>query len=485
MGRFATVLNLLSVVVVMFAAAMLLPLGVSLTLEDGAEGAYHLAILATALAGLVGWLVTRSRRRELQLRDGFMFVVLAWTVLPAFATIPLRVNLPDLSFTDAYLETMSALTATGATVLSGLDRLPPSINVWRCMLQWIGGMGVIVLAVAILPLLGVGGRQLLKAETPGPMKQHQLTPRIAQTAKGLWLVYVLLTVLCGLAYAGAGMEALDAMMHAFTTIALGGFSSHDASFAYWNSPLIELVAVAFMLAAGISFGTHFLAMRRVSLQPYRLDPEARAFVTVCLASVALVAGYLFLHGIQDDFSSSARYSLFNVISVATTTGYSTTDYAAWPVFAPLWMLMLCTFSTCSGSAGGGIKMMRALLMFQQALREMMRIVHPRALIPVKLGGQVVENNIIFAVLAYMLVYGTTLTMITMLLTATGLEFMTAFSAAVASVNNLGPGLGDVGPGTTYAVLTDFQSWIFTFAMLLGRLELMTVFVLLTPAFWRR
>jgi len=485
MGRFATVLNLLSVVVVIFAVAMFLPLGVSLTLEDGAEGAYDLAILATALAGCVGWVTTRGGRRELQPRDGFLFVVLVWSVLPGFAAVPLLAYLPGLKFTDAYFETMSALTATGATVLSGLDALPPSINVWRCMLQWIGGMGIIVLAVAVLPLLGVGGRQLLKAETPGPMKEQQLTPRIAQTAKGLWLVYVLLTVLCGVAYAWAGMDLLDAMMHAFTTVALGGFSSHDASFAHWNSPLIEGTAVAFMLAAGISFGTHFLALRRVSLRPYRLDAEARAFVGVCAGSFALVVGYLFLHGAHDDFSTVARYSLFNVVSVATTTGYSTTDYAAWPVFAPLWMLMLSTFSTCSGSAGGGIKMMRAQLMFQQTLREMMRIVHPRALIPVKLGGQVVENTIIFAILAYMLVYGATLTLITMLLTATGLDFMTAFSAAAACVNNLGPGLGEVGPASTYAILDDFQTWICTLAMLLGRLELMTVFVLLTPAFWRR
>ena len=485
MGRIATVVNLLSVVVMIFALAMLLPLGVSLALEDGAEGAYDLAVLVTALAGGLGYVATRGARRELQPRDGFLFVALVWSVLPAFATLPLLVYLPWLDFTDAYFETMSGLTATGATVLSGLDALPASINVWRCMLQWIGGMGVIVLAVAILPLLGVGGRQLLKAETPGPMKEQQLTPRIAQTAKGLWLVYVLLTMLCGAAYAWAGMDTLDALMHAFTTVALGGFSSHDASFAYWNSPLVEGLAVLFMLAAGISFSTHFMALRGVSLRPYRFDAEARAFLRVCGASVALVAGYLFLHGAHDDFATSARYSLFNVVSVATTTGYSTTDYALWPVFAPLWILMLSSFSTCSGSAGGGIKMMRALLMFQQTLREMTRIVHPRALIPVKLGGQVVENNIIFAVLAYMLVYGATVTLITMLLTATGLDFMTAFSAAAACVNNVGPGLGEVGPATTYAILDDFQTWVCTLAMLLGRLELMTVFVLLTPAFWRR
>ena len=485
MLRVGVVVNLLSVVVVMFAITMLLPLGVSLFLADGAERAYDQAVVVTAFAGGLGWLATRRGRRELRPRDGFLFVALVWTVLPAFATLPLLVQLPGLTFTDAYFEAMSALTATGATVLSGLDQLPPSINVWRCLLQWIGGMGVIVLAVAILPLLGVGGRQLLKAETPGPMKEQQLTPRITQTAKGLWLVYVVLTVLCALGYRWAGVSWLDAVMHAFSTVSLGGFSPHDASFGHWNAQAIEWVAIAFMLAAGVNFGTHFVAMRRLSFRPYRFDQEGRAFIVLTLASVAMIASYLHVHGVYEDVRTSLRHAAFNVVSVATTTGYSSTDYAVWPLFAPLWMLMLCTFSTCSGSAGGGIKMMRALLMLQQALRELARIVHPRATMPIKLGGQVVENQIIFAVLAYMLVYGVTLTLITILLVGTGLDLLSAFAASAACLNNLGPGLGQVGPATTYAVLSDFQTWICTTAMLLGRLELLTVFVLVTPTFWRK
>jgi len=485
MLRVRVVANLLSLVVVMFAITMLVPLGVSLVLSDGAEHAYHEAIVVTALAGALGWLLSGRGHRELRPRDGFLFVALVWTVLPAFAAVPLLVQLPNLTFTDAYFETMSALTATGATVLTGLDGMPPSINVWRCLLQWLGGMGIIVLAVAILPLLGVGGRQLLKAETPGPMKEQQLTPRITQTAKGLWLVYVLLTVLCALGYRWAGMSWLDAMMHAFSTVSLGGFSPHDASFGHWNARAIEWVAIAFMLAAGVNFGTHFIAMRRFSFRPYRFDQEARAFVVLTLASVAMIGSYLHVHGVYDDAHTSLRHAAFNVVSVATTTGYSSADYSAWPLFAPLWMLLLCTFSTCSGSAGGGIKMMRALLMLQQAVRELARIVHPRAMIPVKLGGQVVENQIIFAILAYMLVYGVTLTLITMLLVGTGMDLLTAFSASAACLNNLGPGLGQVGPGATYALLSDFQTWICTLAMLLGRLELLTVFVLVTPAFWRR
>jgi trk system potassium uptake protein TrkH len=370
-------------------------------------------------------------------------------------------------------------------VLTGLDALPPSINLWRCALQWLGGMGVIVLAVAVLPLLGVGGRQLLKAETPGPMKETQLTPRITETAKGLWLIYAGLTAACAVAYRWAGMDGMDALMHAFTTLGLGGFSSHDASFGHWNSPALEAVAIGFMLVAGVNFVTHFGAVHRRSLAPYAADPEAPRYLQVTGLSVAGIAILLVAHGVYPDGPTALRHAAFSVVSVATTTGYATVDYAAWPVFAPLWMLCIGAFATCSGSTGGGIKMMRAQLMVRQAVRELERLLHPRSINPVKLGGQTVDNRIIFAVLAYMLVYGVTVAAITLALSATGLDLLTALSAAAACVNNLGPGLAGVGPTTTYAVLTDFQTWICTFAMMLGRLELLTVFVLVTPAFWRR
>lgn len=485
MTRLAVVVNLVSVVVMIFAAMMLLPLGVSIALGDRGELAQAEAVYFTALTGLLAYLLTRRRPEELEVRDGFLFVVLVWTVLPAFGALPLLAYIPALSFTDAYFEAMSGLTATGATVLSGVDALPPSLNLWRCQLQWLGGMGVIVLAVAVLPLLGVGGRQILRAETPGPMKEKQLTPRIAQTAKGLWYIYGLLTLLCALGYRLAGMGWMDAVTHSFSTVSLGGLSSHDASFAYFDSVAVELVAIAFMLLAGINFGTHFFAVQRVSLRPYASDTEMPAFLGIVGMGVLAVTAFLMAHGIYNDGAVALRHAAFNVVSVATTTGYATVDYAGWPLFAPLLMLLLSTFCTCSLSAGGGIKMMRALVMFQQAFRELARMVHPRATMPVKLGGQVVENHIIFAVLAYMLVYGVTMTAITMLLTATGLDFVTAFSASTATVNNLGPGLGAIGPTGSYAGLNDFQTWICTAAMLLGRLELITVFVLFTPAFWRK
>jgi trk system potassium uptake protein TrkH len=476
---------MLSLVLVLFAGSMLVPLAFSWGYADGAHAAYAKAMGITLLAGAGLWAATHRAGRELQVRDGFLLVALVWTVLPAFATLPLMLQLRELSFTNAFFEAVSGLTASGATVLSGLDRLPPSLNIWRGFMIWLGGMGVIVLAVAILPLLGVGGSQLFKAETPTPMKDNKLTPRIAETAKGLWLVYFGLTVACALAYRWAGMNWLDAVMHAFTTMGLGGFSTHDQSYAYWNSPRIEAVAIMFMLLAAINFATHFLAWHRRSLRVYFMDPEAKVFLGVVAASVLGIAAFLVWKGVYPDYPMALRYAAFNVVSIATTTGYANTDFNLWPIFAPLWMLFLCSFASCSGSTGSGMKMIRALILFKQVFRELLRIIHPRVYRPVKLAGQPIENNVVFAVLAYAFVYVACIVIFTLLLALSGADVVTAFSAAVASVNNTGPGLAQVGPASTYAVLNDFQTWVCSFAMLLGRLELFTLLVVLTPAFWRK
>jgi len=483
--RFVAVVNVLSRVLLLFAVSMLLPWGISFLLGDGARAAFGWSLAATFGAALLLWLATLRERRELQVRDGFLLVALVWTVLPAFATLPLLLSIQGLSFTDAYFEAVSGLTASGATVLAGLDQLPPSINIWRGLMIWLGGMGVIVLAVAILPLLGVGGSQLFKAETPTPMKDTKLTPRIAETAKGLWLVYVGFTLACILAYWLAGMTPIDALMHGFTTMGLGGFSTHDASYAHWNSPAIEAVAIVFMVIAAINFATHFLAWRRVSSRPYRRDPEAKAMLLVLVLSVLLVAGYLFLTGVYDEFGTALRYAAFNVVSLATTTGYANTDYGQWPIFAPLVMLFLSSFVSCSGSTGSGMKMIRAQILFKQIFRELLRTIHPRIYNPVKLSAIPLSNATVFAVLAYLFMYTSSVVVLTLLLTASGLDVISGFSAAVASLNNTGPGLGEVGPATTYANLTDTQTWICSFAMLLGRLELLTLLVVFTPAFWRK
>jgi trk system potassium uptake protein TrkH len=486
MNHLASVLRVFSLILAIFSASMLLPLGVSWALDDGARDAYDEGIALSLGTGLLLWLLTRRHGRELQVRDGFLLVVMTWAVLPVFSALPLMIYFwPRLSFTDAYFEAMSGLTTTGATVLEGLDKLPYSINLWRAELVWLGGMGLIVLAVAILPLLGVGGRQIFKAEAPGPMKESKLTPRMAETAKGLWLVYGAISIACVLAYRWAGMSWGDAVVHCFSTMGLGGFSNHDASFGYWNSPLIEFVSIVFMLLAGMNFATHFLAWREKGLSPYRLDPEARWFLVVTLGSIFLVAAYLWTAGTYPDFETALRYAAFNTVSIATTTGYASTDYNVWPLFAPLWMLFLCSFATCSGSTGGGIKMVRAIILYKQVFREIIRAMHPNAVRPIKLGGEAIPNQIVFAVLAFGFMYMVIMVSLTLLMSATGLDIMTGFSAVVACFNNTGPGLNQVGPATTYAVLTDFQTWVCSFAMLLGRLEIFTLLVVLTPAFWRK
>jgi trk system potassium uptake protein len=408
-----------------------------------------------------------------------------WSVLPAFGALPLMFHLPGLSFTDAYFEAVSGLTTTGATVLTGLDAMPTSLNVWRCLMVLVGGMGILVLAVAILPLLGVGGSQVFKAETPGPMKDEKLTPRIAETARGLWGVYFAISLLCFLAYRVAGMGWADAFMHMCSTMGLGGFSSHDASFGFFNSPAIEAVAIVFMLVAGVNFALYFVAWRRRSLRALWRNAEARAFLALVVAAVLGVALFLYAHGVYPTFAESLRHAAFNVVSVATTTGFASVDYALWPVFAPVLMLFLCCFATCAGSTGGGIKMVRALLLLQQAQRELTRIVHPRAVAPVTLGGAVVDARVMQSVLAFMLIYGAVMVGATLALLASGLDLVTAFTAVVACINNTGPGLGEVGPAANYQGLTDFQTWVCSLTMLLGRLELFAVLVLFTPAFWRK
>ena len=479
------VLNVLGYVVLMFAATMLVPLAFAVVADDGSQRGFDIALLVTAVSGLVLTLATRRFRRELQVRDGFLLVTLVWTVLPAFATLPLLLQLPDLSITDAYFEAMSGLTASGGTALSGIDQLPLPVNIWRHLMVWIGGMGILVLAVAILPLLGVGGAQAFKAETAGPLKETKLTPRIADTAKALYAIYFVLSLACFLAYAWAGMSWSDAFMHMCSTVGLGGFSSHDASFAYFNSPRLEAIAVVFMLLAGFSFLLHFTAWHRMSLWPYWKSAEARAYLFTLAAASVAVAIVLVVHNVYADWPTALRYALFNVVSVATTTGYSSADYNLWPLFAPILMLFLSGFTCCAGSTGGGIKMIRALILLRQARREMVRILHPRLINPVCIDDKVVENNVIFAVLAFMLVYGGSIIWLTFLLLLSGLDVTTAFTAVVASVNNTGPGLNLVGPASNFGVLNDFQTWVCTFAMLIGRLELFAVLVLLTPVYWRR
>ncbi|MDO8931299.1 MAG: potassium transporter TrkG, partial [Rhodocyclaceae bacterium] len=356
--RLLPVCRVLGLMLIVFGLAYLPPLASALIYADGTAVDFVYAMFISVGAGIGLWFIARRHRREMKARDGFLLVTLSWVLMAAIATVPLMLVIDDLSFTDAFFETMSGLTTTGATVLTGLDRLPPTINLWRHELNWLGGMGIIVLAVAILPLLGVGGMQLFKAETPGPMKDSKLTPRIAGTAKALWLVYFGITVACILSLKAVGMNWLDAICHAFAALSLGGFSTYDDSVGHFDSPAIEAVLIFFMLLAAMNFATHFLAWRGRSLRAYWTDVEAVAVVALVASSTLVCSLYLWLQGTYADFLTNLRHVAFNLVSIATDCGFASQDYDKWPIFVPLWMLLLSCFTVSSGSTGGGIKMIR-------------------------------------------------------------------------------------------------------------------------------
>ncbi|MCK9380643.1 MAG: TrkH family potassium uptake protein [Sulfuritalea sp.] len=483
--RLLPVSHVLGGMLMFFSIAYLMPIASSLIYGDGTLIDFIDAMSISFAAGFVLWFGTRRHKRELKPRDGFLLVTLAWILMAAIATLPLMLVIDDLSFTDAFFETMSGLTTTGATVLSGLDRLPPSINLWRHELNWLGGMGIIVLAVAILPLLGVGGMQLYKAETTGVMKDSKLTARIADTAKALWLVYFGITVACILSLKVVGMNWLDAICHAFAALALGGFSTYDDSVGHFDSPAIEAVLIFFMMVAGMNFATHFVAWRGRSLRAYWVDAEAKAFVALIAASILVCTLYLTVLGTYPSFLTTLRHVSFNLVSIATDCGFASVDYDKWPIFVPLWMLFLSCVSVSSGSTGGGIKMIRTLILAQQGLIELKRLVHPQLVAPLRVGGTAIPPQIAGAVLGFIFLYILAVGELTFFLVASGMDFTSSISAIVACINNAGPGLNVVGPARNYGSLTDFQTWVCTVAMLLGRLEVLSVFVLFTPAFWRR
>lgn len=468
-----------------FSATYILPILTARIFNDGTVWLFIKGLLSTFFSGGVLWLLAKDYSRELKAKDGFILVLLAWSGMAAISAFPLMAYLPDLSFTDAYFETMSGLSTTGATVLSGLDKLPPAINLWRHELHWIGGMGIIVLAVAILPILGIGGRQVFMSETPGPMKDSKLTPRVTETASNLWSIYAGTTLACILALRLAGMDWLDAVCHAFSTLGLGGFSTHDANIAYFDSPAIEGVLMVFMLLSGMNFATHFLAVRNRSLNPYKYDVEAKPYMALILGSCLLIAAYLFSEGVYPDYLTALRNAAFNVISIATDCGFSSVDFGVWPIFAPLWMLFLACITVNTGSTGGGIKMMRTLILAKQSEVQMFLLNHPTAIHPLKLGRMIVHSNIQLAILGFIFVYFMSIVLLTFVLLVTGMDFISALSAIVSCLNNAGPGLGQVGPATNYASLNDFQTWICTLAMYLGRMEIFTVLVVFNPAFWRK
>jgi trk system potassium uptake protein TrkH len=481
------IIYFLGLILAAFGLVYLLPLACSIVTGDGLWATFLACAALTAAIGVGLAALTFKYRRELKPRDGFLLVTVGWILLAVAATLPLLMALPGLTFSRALFETMSGLTTTGSTVLTGLGSLAPSLNFWRCSLIWIGGLAVIVVALGVMPLLGIGGMELSKADAPGPVKDQKLEPRITEAARSVWLVYVLLTVAGIVGLRVAGMNWFDAICHAFSAVSLGGFSTHDASIAYFHSPAVEFVLMVLMLVASMNFTRHFVALRRLTLKPYRNDPEFKAMAIVLSLSVTGIAVLLFVDGVYPTFNTSLRYAAFNVISMATTTGWVTSGHAGfanWPVFAPIWMLFLSGIVCSTGTSGGGIKMFRTLVLARQAERELKLLVHPSAVAPVRVGRRPIPERVADAILAFIFLYFMALALLVFAMLLTGMGFDSAFRVVVASINNTAYGLPGHAEWNLHA-LTTAQIWICTTAMLLGRLEIFSVIVLFTRTFWRK
>ena len=481
MTHFGPTLRILGLLLMLFSLTMLPPIGISVIFDDGQIPLFGAAAGLIFGAGFISWLPARRQKRDLRIRDGFVITVLFWLVLGSAGSVPLALSEQlNLSMTDALFESISGLTTTGATVIVGLDHLPKSVLFYRQQLQWLGGMGIVVLAVAILPMLGIGGMQLYRAETPGPVKDAKLSPRIAETAKALWLIYLSLTAACALAYWISGMAIFDAICHAFSTIAIGGFSSYDASIGHFNSVSIETVAIVFMVISGMNFSLHFVAWHNNSLKHYLHDPEWKTYLLFLFGLSLLISLALVENGTYP-VNEAFRKGIFEVVSIATTTGFTTADYASWPTFIPFLLLMSAFIGACAGSTGGGIKIIRMLLLYKQGSREIKRLIHPNAVIPIKLGRKPVGSRVIDAVWGFLAAYVLIFAVLMLVCMALGEDPITAYSAVGACLNNLGPGLGDAT--LNYSTLSDGTKYVLSFAMLLGRLELFTLLVVLSPSFW--
>jgi trk system potassium uptake protein TrkH len=482
--RFLAIQRILGLLLIVFSTTLLPPVLVSWWYADGAHMAFIIAFMIILGLGLAAWLPVRNYSRDMRMRDGFIVVVMFWFVLSSIGALPFMLSVnPHLTLVDSLFEAISGLTTTGSTVITELEKLPRSILYYRQQLQWLGGMGIVVLAVAVLPLLGIGGMQLYRAEAPGPVKDSKLTPRIAETAKALWYIYLGLTIACALAYWVAGMQLFDAVGHAFSTVSIGGFSTHDASIGFYDSTLIEMIAVVFMFISGINFALHFGALRGKSVRGYLHDSEFRFYVGLMAVVTLIVTLFLVWSETYDSWYESFTRALFQSVSIGTTSGFTTAEYYNWPGFVAMLLLFTSFVGGCAGSTGGGIKVIRFLLLIKQGMREIVRLIHPNAQIPIRVGGRTVPYTVVEAIWGFFALYVASFIMMYLALAMTGLDLMTAYSAVAASINNLGPGLA--GVGAHYADINDAAKLILCFAMLLGRLEIFTLLVILSPAFWAK
>lgn len=483
--QFRSIIRIVGLLLALFSSTMLAPALVAFIFRDGAGLPFVITFFLLLAGGALLWVPNRRYRQELKSRDGFLIVVLFWTVIGSAGALPfLLSDTPDISITDAFFESFSALTTTGATVIVGLDDLPKAILFYRQFLQWFGGMGIIVLAVAILPVLGIGGMQLYRAEIPGPVKDSKMTPRIAETAKVLWYIYLALTIACALAFWAAGMSMFDAISHSFSTIAIGGFSTHDASMGYFNSPVINMITVVFLLISACNFSLHFAAFASGGVHPkyYWRDPEFRAFLFIQFLLFLVCFLLLLNHHSYDSIYDAFDQALFQTVSISTTAGFTTTGFADWPLFLPVLLLFSSFIGGCAGSTGGGMKVIRILLLSLQGARELKRLIHPRAIYTIKVGNKALPQRVVDAVWGFFSAYALVFVICMLGLIATGMDELSAFSAVAATLNNLGPGLGEVA--VHFGDINDKAKWVLIISMLFGRLEVFTLLVLFTPAFWR-
>lgn len=477
------VFKILGMMLMLFSLSMLTPLVVTLIYSEHTASAFFFAFALTFSLGLLMWLPYSRASLELRARDGFLFATLFWVVLGIAGGLPFMfLDAVSLSFTDAVFESISGFTTTGATVITGLDYLPKSLLYYRQQLHFIGGLGIVVIAVAIMPMLGIGGMQLYKAENIGPSKESKMTPRIAETAKALFLIYVFLTLACTLCFWLAGMTFFDALCHAYSTISTGGFANYDASMGKYNSNLTMAIAIIFMILAGMNFGLHYFSWLKHGVTHYWRNPETKMYLQILFAASLVVSGYLYLHNIYN-LEESVFHGVFQVVSIMTSTGFVTTDFTLWPTFLPVFLMVISFFGGCVGSTAGGVKIGRMLIMTKQVTREVARLIHPNGVFSLKLRNWAVPGRVTDAVWAFFGVYLAVYYGIVLLLLMAGVDFTTAWSATAAMINNMGPGLGAVAANCQS--LNDVATWILSIAMILGRLEIFTVLVLFSPMFWRR
>ena len=473
-----SIINLFSILVAFFSLSLLVPLVVSFIFDDGSSNIFITTFLVIFIPSIVAWQLTKKSKEEMGVKEGFVIITLFWIVLSLVGSIPFY--LYGMSFVDSFFESMSGITTTGATVISGLNNMPESVLFYRQLLQWMGGMGLIVLAIAVMPLLGIGGGQLYKTEIPGALSDQKLTPRIKETAQALWLIYLGLTVVCALLYFAFGMSAFDAISHSLSTVSIGGFSTHDESIGYFNSISIEVICMVFMLLSALSYALHYFAVYKKKPLKYFHDSELRFFVSILFVVISLS---LLLSIIVGFDGGSFREILFQSVSIVTTTGFVSTDYSSWPTSITFLLLIGAFIGACSGSVGGGIKSWRVLIMINHAKINIMRLVHPNAVVSLKIGSKAVDDKVAESVWGFFSIYVICFMLLLLSLLATGMDFESSFSAIGACLNNLGPGLGQVAE--TYGSVSNFGKSILALAMILGRLEIFTLLVLFTTVFWQK